>query len=151
MFLVGTLKSSRNLLKVLGALAVAVGFGGVIGVATGLAEYWIVFALATVLLVIAGGVTAILSYPRRSGLLDWYLPGTASQIAVADGVLMLSLNSHVFKLPVASVVRVWHFGELSAIESSDKRSIVVPTAFIPHRLAAGKGREISSRWGRPAR
>jgi hypothetical protein len=149
MFLVGTLKSSRNSLMVLGGLAVAASIGGLIGVAAGFPAYWLVFALAGILLIIAGGVTAIVSYPRRSGMFDWYRPGTVSQIAVADGVLVLSLNSHVFKRPVDTVVRVWHFGELSAIETSDRRSIVVPTPFVPHRIAAGTGRQTNARWRKP--
>jgi hypothetical protein len=151
MFLVGTLKSSTNMLKVFGGLAVAAVVGGLIGAVTRVPGGWLVFALATIVLTIAGGVAAIISYPRRSGMFDWYRPGTVSRIAVANGILMLSLNSHVSNRPVDSVIRVWRFGDLSAIEFSDRRSVVVPTVFVPHRVASGAGREIFTRWTKPNR
>jgi hypothetical protein len=149
-FSVGTLKSSRNLLAVVGVLVAAVGVGALIGAASGFPLHWPVFVLIAVLIVIAGGLSAIMSYPHRSGMFDWYRPGTESQIAIAEGVLMLSLNSHLLKLPVDDVVKVWRFGGLSAIESSSTRSVVIPTAFVPHRSTSGGGPEIIARWGKPA-
>jgi len=105
--------------------------------------------LTPVVFVIAVVFFSVLAYPHGSQMFDLYRPGTLSQVAVADGVLGWKLNGHVFQRPVVSVVKIRHFGDLSVIAFSDG-SVVLPTAFVPHRTVPGAGPELNKRWGRPA-
>jgi hypothetical protein len=150
-FSVGVLKSPANLLSALGVLLAAVGAAILLGAISGFPAYWPVFVVVALLVIIAGGSSAILAYPHRSQMFDRYRPGTKSQIFVAKGMLEISLNSHLFIHEIAEVKRVWRFGDLSAIEFTDNRSVVVPTPFVPHWTKAGDGPEISPRWGKSGR
>ncbi len=149
-FTLGVLKAPKRVVGAIGILAAAFAVGGTIAVVATIPTYWVLFGLIIVGFVLFCVVVSVLSYPYRSAMLDMYRPGTRCLVAVGDGLLTWSLNGHAFQRPVADVVKVWRFGELSAIAFSNGRSVVIPAAFVPHRRAPGAGPEINKRWGKPA-
>jgi hypothetical protein len=125
------------------------GIGTLVGAVSAFPVYWPVFTLTALVIVVAGAASVVISYPHRSQIYGRYRPDTESQIAVVDGILMLSLNSQQLRLPVAGVTRIWRFGRLSAIEFVDTKSVVIPTDLLPHWAVPGEGPEINARWGKP--
>ncbi|MEJ1229463.1 MAG: hypothetical protein WDM88_00700 [Galbitalea sp.] len=148
-FTVGVLKSPKRIVGGIGILAAAFAAGVVIAVVAAIPTYWLLFGLITLGFVIFCFVVPVLSYPYGSALLDRYRPGTRCVVLVRDGLLMWSLNGHEFQRPVVDIVKIWRFGELSAIAFSNGRSVVIPAPFIPHRTPTGAGPQINKRWGKP--
>jgi hypothetical protein len=152
-FTVGVLKAPKRVVGAIGIVAAAFAVGVVIAVVATIPTYWVLFGLIIVGFVVFCVVVSVLSYPYGpygSAMLDMYHPGTRCFVVVSDGLLTWSLNGHAFQRPVADVVKIWRFGELSAIAFSNGRSVVIPSPFVPHRTAPGAGPEINKRWRKPA-
>ena len=150
MFVLGLFRNIKNFLLAVGLVVAALGLGWLIGLGFHFQPYWQLFGAVPIAIVLFGFVSALLAYPRRTDLYDRYRPGSESMVLVADGVVSFSFNSHVVRAKVEDVTRVSRFGELSAIEFAGGRCVILPTAFVPHRIGQGSGREVIKRWGRPA-
>jgi len=149
-FTVAILKSPRRIVGFVGILIAAFAVGVVLAVVATIPTYWLLSGLITLGFAVFCIVVPVLSYPYGSAMIDWYRPGTRCVVLVRDGLLMWSLNGHTFQRPVVDVVKIWRFGELSAVAFSNGRSVVIPAPFVPHRTTTGAGPEIIKRWGKPA-
>jgi hypothetical protein len=149
MFVLGLVRPIRNLLLALGLVLAALAVGWLIGVGFHFQPYWQLFGAIPIAIVLIGVVSALLGYPRRTDLYDRYRTGSESMVLVADGILTFSFNSQIIRANVNDVTRVSRFGSLSAIEFTGGRCVILPTAFVPHRIGEGSGREVNKRWSRP--
>jgi hypothetical protein len=149
MFVLGLVRSIRNLLLALGLVVGALGVGWLIGLGFHFQPYWQLFGAIPIAIVLIGAASALLGYPRRTDFYDRYAPGSESKVLLADGILSFSFNSQIIRTNVSDVTRVSRFGELTAIEFTSGRCVIVPTAFVPHRIGEGSGREVNKRWSRP--
>jgi hypothetical protein len=149
MFVLGLIRPIRNLLLALGIVLAALGVGWLIGLGFQFQPHWQLFGAVPLAIVLIGVVSALLAYPRRTDFYDRYRPGSESIVLVGEGIVTFSFNSQVIRANVDDVTRVWRFGELSAIEFNGGKCVILPSAFVPHRIADGAGREVNKRWSRP--
>lgn len=125
-----------------------VGIGVGIAFSTNFELGWVPLAALPLMVLIAGSVVSIFTYPRRSTLYDQYRPGAEIRVATQDGKVIFSLNGQVIVYPFDDVKRVWAFGKLAAIQFRDLRAVVLPADFVPHTTSGAP--QMVKGWGQSA-